>query len=146
MLDRERILAKLDELASYLDELNDIAPSSFEAFRQTEKKRACERLLQIAIEAVIDVSGLIVSGLRLGLPADEDDVFRKLLDHDIFSEDLIQTLRSMRGFRNILVHEYGGVDDQITFEMLRTRRTDFERFQAEVRALLRQQQNADESS
>lgn len=145
MLDRERILAKLDEMLTYLEELSEIAPASFEEFQQTEKKRACERLLQIAIEAVIDVCGLIVSGQRLGLPADEDDVFRKLRDHDIFSEDLIQTLRSMRGFRNILVHEYGGVDDRITFEILRTRRADFDRFQAEVRQFLRQQRKDDES-
>lgn len=145
MLDRKRILAKLDGLASHLDELNEIAPTSFEEFQETEKKRACERLLQIAIEAVIDVGGLIVSGQRLGLPADEDDVFRKLRDHGVLSEELIQTLRSMRGFRNILVHEYGGVDDRITFEMLRTRRADFDRFQTEVRDFLNQQQKADET-
>ena len=138
MLDRERILVKLDELGSYLNELDEIAPSSFERFQVIETRRACERLLQIAIEATIDVCGLIVSGLRLGLPADENDIFEKLDEHDILSDELIQTLRSMRGFRNILVHEYGSVDDHITFEMLQNRLSDFETFQTEVQRLLQQ--------
>jgi len=56
-LDRERILAlaKIDELNSYLDELKGIAPKSFEEYQRIEKKRACERLLQVSIEAVIDM-------------------------------------------------------------------------------------------
>lgn len=78
MLDRERILAKLDELDGYVRDLRTIAPQDFTAYRQIEKKRACERLLQIAVECVIDICNLRVSGLRLGLPAEEDDLFEKL--------------------------------------------------------------------
>ena len=66
MLDRERIFAKIDELESYVRDLRTIAPDSFTVYQQIEKKRACERLLQIAVECVIDICGLIVSGLRLG--------------------------------------------------------------------------------
>jgi hypothetical protein len=36
----------VSELEGYLKELHVIAPQSFEEFRQIEKKRACERLLQ----------------------------------------------------------------------------------------------------
>ncbi len=67
MLDRERILTKLDELEGYVRDLRTIAPQSFAEYRQIEKKRSCERLLQIAVECVIDVCNLFVSGLRLGL-------------------------------------------------------------------------------
>ncbi len=44
MLDRDRILSKLAELDGYLNELQSIAPKSFEEFQQIEKRRACERL------------------------------------------------------------------------------------------------------
>jgi len=40
MLDRERILAKVDELGSYLRELREIAPRSFTEYQRTEIKRA----------------------------------------------------------------------------------------------------------
>lgn len=78
MLDRERILAKFDELDGYLEELRQVLPASFEDYHKVEKRRACERLLQIAVESVIDVCGLVVTGRRLGLPGEEDDLFEKL--------------------------------------------------------------------
>jgi uncharacterized protein YutE (UPF0331/DUF86 family) len=67
------------ELDGYLNELRQILPQSFDEYvRSIEKRRACERLLQIAVEAVIDICAMLVQGLRLGLPAEEDDVFEKL--------------------------------------------------------------------
>lgn len=136
MLDRNRILVKLSELEGYLGELRQIAPESLTAYRQIEKKRACERLLQISVETVLDVCHLFVRGLELGLPAEEDDVFERLERADVVSADLTAILRRMKGCRNILVHEYGGVDDEIVFETVRTHGPDFERFKREVRAAL----------
>ncbi|MGH7860411.1 MAG: type VII toxin-antitoxin system HepT family RNase toxin, partial [Candidatus Binatia bacterium] len=110
MVDRERILGKLAELEGYLQELRSVAPDRFEDYHSSQKKRSCERLLQIAVEAVIDVCHLLVTGLRLGLPAEENDLFDKLARAGVITEDLTETLKRMKGFRNILVHEYGAVD------------------------------------
>jgi len=132
MLDRERILAKVDELDGYLKELRQIAPTSFDEYRQTEKRRACERLLQIAIEVIIDICHLLVTGLRLGLPAEEDDLFEKLSQAEIISPQMKETVKRMKGFRNILVHAYGEVDDRIVYEMVSERLGDFTAFKKEV--------------
>ena len=75
MLDHERILGKIDQLEGYLKELSGILPQDFTAYQKGEKRRACERLLQVSIEAVIDVCHLLVTGLRLGIPAEENDLF-----------------------------------------------------------------------
>lgn len=136
MLDRERILAKVDELDGYLKELRQIAPTSLDEYRQTEKRRACERLLQIASEAVIDICHLLVTGLRLGLPAEEDDLFEKLAQAGIISPQTREMVKRMKGFRNILVHEYGDVDDRIVYEMASERLGDFEAFKEEVLQVL----------
>ena len=69
MLDKERLLAKIDELEGYLGELEQVKPTSFEEYRKVEKKRSCERLLQLSIECMIDICALVVTGLRLGLPS-----------------------------------------------------------------------------
>ena len=132
MLDRERILAGIDELDGYQRELVQILPSSFDEYQKVEKKRACERLLQIAIETVIDISHLLVKGLRLGLPAEEDDLFEKLAGAGIISLETKETARRMKGFRNILVHRYGDIDDRIVYEMATERLGDFEAFKKEV--------------
>ena len=63
MLDRERILAKIDELEGYLHDLRTIAPESFTVYQQIEKKRACERLLQIAAVIALPSQRLGLRGL-----------------------------------------------------------------------------------
>ena len=136
MLDRERIAAKLDEIDGYLRELREVAPTSLADYRKVEKKRSCERLLQIAIECVIDIGNLFVSGLRLGLPADEDDIFEKLEHAGIISGDMVAALKRMKGCRNILVHEYARVNDEIIFEAVSTKLGDFDAFKREVTAAL----------
>ncbi len=132
MLDRERVLAKIDALDGYLREIHEILPASFDEYKRVEKRRACERLLQVSIECVIDICGLIVAGLRLGLPAEEDDLFEKLEQAGIISPARKEALKRMKGFRNILVHEYGRVDDLMVYEVLQTRMDDFEAFKREI--------------
>ena len=73
MVDRYRILAKLDELDGYLTELRSILPERFDDYLRVETKRACERLIQVSVEAVLDVCARLVAGLRLGLPGEEDE-------------------------------------------------------------------------
>lgn len=132
MVDRERVLARLDDLDGFLRELRSIAPASFEDYLKTEKRRACERLVQVAVEALIDVCGLLVSGLRLGIPAEEDDLFERLTRADVLSGTTAQTLRRMKGLRNLLVHEYGRVSDRIVFETIRDRLGDFDTCKREI--------------
>ena len=140
MVDRERILAKIDELDGYIRDLQTIAPQNLTAYKQIEKKRACERLLQIAVECVIDICNLLVSGLRLGLPAEEDDLFEKLAQAGLFSAQMKDTARRMKGCRNILVHEYGTVNDAIIYQAVTTELGDFAEFKKEILAALQKLQ------
>jgi len=137
MLDEERILAKLDELEGYLAELRAIAPENLKEYRRIEKKRSCERLLQLCIECVIDMCRILVSGLRLGLPADENDLFEKLNKNGIVTPSVKRLLRQMRGFRNILLHEYASVDDELVFKYGKTRLGDFEKIRKQILDVLR---------
>jgi uncharacterized protein YutE (UPF0331/DUF86 family) len=141
MLDKNRILSKLDELDMYLNELESIMPKSYEEYASSiEKRRACERLLHVLIECTIDICTLIVKGLRLGLPTEEEDVFEKLRRKEIISKQMERKLKAMRGFRNILVHRYGGVDDKLVFENLK-KTNDFKDFRKEISQLFRDESN-----
>lgn len=100
MLDRERILAKLDELDGYLRDLRQVVPESYSRYLESvEKRRACERLLQISVECIIGVCALFVSGLGLGLPAEEDDLIQKLEQAGLIASEMANVLRMMKGFR-----------------------------------------------
>lgn len=132
LVDRERILAKIDELDGYLRELKAIAPQSFEEYQKIEKRRSCERLLQLSIECVIDTCAIIVAGLRLGLPAEEDDIFEKLEQAGIISSSRKEILKKMRAFRNLLVHEYGRIEDRFVYNMVKNKLDDFQAFKQEI--------------
>lgn len=136
MLDKTRILAKVDELDSYLDELLQITPVDFKDYQKIEKKRSCERLLQLSIECVMDICKLCVSGLRLGLPSEENDLFEKILKKNIITKKMYSTLKEMKGFRNILVHEYAAVDDKLVFRLIKDRLSDFRKFKKEILKVL----------
>lgn len=141
MLDKNRILSKLDELDFYLRELESVMPKSYEEYvGSIEKKRSCERLLHILIECVIDLCALMVKGLRLGLPAEEEDLFEKLEKEKIISKEMKEKLKSMRGFRNVLVHRYAEVDDELVFENLGNI-NDFKEFRKEIGSFLRKTKN-----
>jgi len=136
MLDEKRILSKIDELDSYLKELEEIMPKNYEEYANSiEKKRACERLLHISVESLIDICTLLVKGLKLGLPSSEEDLFDKLGKKKITTKEMLKKLKTMRGFRNILVHIYGEVDDEIVFQTL-GRMEDFHQFKNEVTSFL----------
>ena len=137
MIDRDRTLAKLDELDGYLGELRSVVPATLIEYLTVEKRRSCERLLQVSIETTIDVCSLLVAGLRLGLPGDENDLFEKLADRGVISRPVADLLRRMKGMRNIPVHEYGRVDDELIFETVGHRLGDFDAFRREILAFLR---------
>ncbi|MEQ9714530.1 MAG: type VII toxin-antitoxin system HepT family RNase toxin [Candidatus Asgardarchaeia archaeon] len=132
-IDKDRILTKLNELDSYLYELSQVKPQNLNEYKSSILiKRSCERLLQIAIECVIDICNIIIKELRLGVPSDEDDIFEKLYNVGVISSNLVNILRGMKGFRNVLVHKYGVVNDELVFEFLRDRIEDFETFKREI--------------
>lgn len=136
-MDKERILAKIDRLDRYLHELKDIMPENFETYQKIEKKRACERLLQVSVESVLDICAQVVIELRLGLPSEEDEIFEKLEQAKIISSATRETLKRMRGFRNILVHEYGHIDDRLVYDVLKNNMDDFSSIRKEIIAALK---------
>jgi uncharacterized protein YutE (UPF0331/DUF86 family) len=133
MLDKDRILSKIDELEGYVSELRGIMPKSLPDYeRSAEKRRACERLLQISVECVIDICNLMVIGLKLGLPSNESDILDKLEKNKAISGKVSGRIRKMKSFRNILVHRYGHTDDSMVFALLKNRLGDFDEFMDEI--------------
>jgi len=131
-MDKERILNKIDELDQYLNELDKIIPDNFKDYKEIKTKAACERLLQISIEIVIDICSLISSELRLGLPSEEESIFDNLEKKGIINKNMRNILIKMKGFRNILVHRYGEIEDKYVFEFLNEDLGNFDKFKEEI--------------
>lgn len=66
-----------------------------------------------AIEACIDVAQHVCATDGLGPPDSNADSMRLLAAHDIISASLADSMRRAVGFRNVLVHDYVRVDDDV---------------------------------
>jgi uncharacterized protein YutE (UPF0331/DUF86 family) len=64
-------------------------------------------------------------------------LFERLEQAGIISPLMKETLRRMKAFRNILVHEYGRIDDQLVYEILQNKLGGFEIFRQEILEALR---------
>ena len=95
-----------------------------------------ERYLQLAIQAVLDVSNHIVADMNLSLPADSKELFVVLARHKVVPARLSKRLISMAGFRNLLVHEYLEIDRRRVYQVLTDDLGDFERFITAISKLL----------
>lgn len=139
-MDKSRILAKLDEIDGYLAELESIIPETLEEYEESiAAKRASERLLHIAIEAVIDACAILVKELKLGVPREEEDFFEKLTGKAITKETSAK-LKDMKRFRNVLVHRYVDIDESKVYDILTSRLGDFEEFKNEILSFIQQKE------
>ncbi len=100
--------------------------------KSVEKRRACERLLQISIESLIDVCNSLVTEMKLGLPSGEEDIIEKVHNSGLLSNLMKEKLKRMRKFRNILVHRYGIIDNKKVFENIKKNLKDFDSFKISI--------------
>jgi len=140
-LDRSRILSKLDEMIQYVKELRDMLPEEEEYQHNLIKRRASEKTIEVAIESLIDVSAMIVSSQKLGLPANEENIFDILIENGILSKKLGEILKDMKGFRNILIHRYAHIDDVIVHHNLNNFLDDFYEFKDAIESYMSKQKS-----
>ena len=60
----------------------------------------------MAIEACLDLAGHIISYEGFREPLDNKDCFQVLQENDLFSIELVDRLKRMAQFRNVVVHDY----------------------------------------
>ncbi len=91
-------------------------------------RKFVERTLHTAIEACLDIGRRIIAQANLRQPDDNKGVFTVLVEATILPDSHLQTFQAMAGFRNILVHEYAGLDDLAVFGVLKKHLATFDVF------------------
>ncbi len=66
-----------------------------------------------SIEACVDIAQHICSAEGWGPPADNGDAMKVLGRHGVLTPEAADAMRKAVGFRNVLVHEYVAVSDEI---------------------------------
>ena len=83
------------------------------------KRRSIERSVEIALEATLDLARLIISVKNLPKAQTNSELFDILAENHIIPHKFADKIRGIGNLRNILVHEYTGIDYEILFETLK---------------------------
>ena len=111
---------KVIEIEDYLEKLEFIMPNSFDEYiKDFVKKAACERYFEKIVEAVIDLVFLVVKERGLKSPSSDRDALEILSENNIISPVLSGKLGDAKSMRNIIVHEYGYIDDRKVFDAMK---------------------------
>jgi len=129
------IAQKLAFIETCVQELRTLARPA-EILHDVREARFVLHTLQIAIQAALDVASHIVSDARLGEPETNRELFDRLAQHGWMSVDLAATMGRMAGFRNILVHGYGGLNLEVVRDIVEHRLADLLTFVTTIRARL----------
>lgn len=80
--------------------------------------------LQRACEAVLDLAMYVVSTKKLGLPQNKRETFVLLEESKIIDSEMSKKMQGMVGFRNIAVHDYKEIDEDILKDAIENHLTD----------------------
>ena len=111
-----RRLEKLRECLGKLEPLRQKAREDFD--QQPYLKDIVERNLQVAIQCLIDVANRIISIEDAQKPRDYYEAFLILGNIQILPRGFAKEIAPFAGFRNILVHEYIGLDWELVYDYL----------------------------
>jgi len=93
--------------------------------------------IEFGVEDVFDICAIINTDLALGVPTGDDDILEHLVNNDIISKALYRKIQGMKGFRNIVVHRYGTIDDALAFRLLTENIGNFTEFLDEGEGILK---------
>ena len=129
MVDRLIIERLTSLINSYLNDLKPVQDVSFSQYSKDIKtQRFVERTLHIAIEACLDIGNHIISDEGFREPEDNRDIFNVLGEKGIITDKLQKRLQDMASFRNLMVHSYAKIDNEIVYGILKKRLGDIEEF------------------
>ena len=125
----ELMRSKMADIEESVSMVEANLPPSFEEFSELGLvKDGIYKRMELAIESIIDILSIINSDLRLSIPEDEEDVVENLGLKGILTQNMVDKVRRMKGFRNIIVHRYGRIDDLLAYKILTENLKDFGEF------------------
>lgn len=112
------ILNKFDTIEKCINRINEEYAGEPANLSDYRKNDMIVLNLQRACEAVLDLGMYVVSNRKLGLPQNKRECFDLLAKNGIISDDMKRNMQGMIGFRNIAVHDYKEIDEEILKDVI----------------------------
>lgn len=129
----DRIVSKAEFVQRCVDDLSQYQSlSKAEYLDDPDVQAIVERRFETAIQACIDISGMILRADAGTVPEAYSDRMRALVSLGVLSDSLGETMAATTGFRNVLAHRYGtDLDNELVYMSLQ----DLSRFYHYLRAV-----------
>ena len=115
----------IEKCINRINEEYDNNPDNLEDYRKMD---AIVLNLQRACEMATDAAMYVVSNRRLGIPQTKKEVFEKLNKNGLISDEMCANMKGMVGFRNIAIHEYKQIDENIVRDVIENHLGDIKEF------------------
>lgn len=106
------------EVLRRLEQQVDVVRELSEELRGESSYRGVERLVQLTIQALLDLGLMVLSAIGTS-PSGYSDVAISLGKLDLLTHKDAELMRAMAGLRNVLVHAYVGTNREIVVESSR---------------------------
>ena len=112
------VLNKFETIEKCINRINEEYEGNSENLQDYRKMDMIILNLQRACEAVLDLAMYVVSSRRFGLPQSKRDAFILLEQNQIIDSKMSKNMQGMVGFRNIDVHDYKELDEDILKDVI----------------------------
>ncbi|WXG39570.1 MAG: DUF86 domain-containing protein [Candidatus Freyarchaeum deiterrae] len=138
MVRTEILMIKMKETEESLKLVEENMPKDLKSFLKLGLvKDGIYKRIEFCIQNILDICAVINSDLKLGVPSNEDNIVENLVKKGILSGKTGEIVKGFKGFRNFLVHRYGGIDDSIAFESIVKGLKDFSKVLKEIKEFLK---------
>jgi len=132
-VDKEKVRQKLHFMRVQLKELERFQTMAETQFTTDSiYPAAATRMLQVAIEAMLDLCAHIAVREGWGLPKSYLEAISIVSRHGLIPGEMLVAYQQMAKFRNRIVHMYDEVDDAEILRIIRENLKDFRPFMAAV--------------
>lgn len=118
MENKSVILNKFETIEKCINRINEEYQNNPENLDDYRKMDMIVLNLQKACEAVLDLAVYIVSTRKLGLLQTKREAFILLEENNIIDSKMSKNMQGMVGFRNIAVHDYKKIDEEILKDVI----------------------------
>ena len=140
MVDTLLIERILSDIMMCVQDLREVRNVSWEEYSHDKRiRRFVERTLHIAVEAMIDVAQHVIADEKWREPASYRDAFAVLAEEGAVGEAHLERYQKMAAFRNLIVHYYEKIDDEVVFGIFQRNLEDFELFVKDISQFLSKQ-------
>ena len=112
------ILNKYESIERCINRINEEYEGNLQNLEDYRKLDSIVLNLQRACELVIDIAMYIVSTEKLGIPQTKKEAFEILFKNNYIDENTLQRMKGMIGFRNIAIHDYKQIDEEILKDVI----------------------------